>query len=252
MKINKYKKIGSNKYKLFFDNEFIVVYEDVIIKHNLLYKKEIDNELLEEIKKDNYKSSIYDTALKYISIRMRSKKELKEYLIKKKFDNKDIDEVIDKLLYQGHLNDTRFCKSYINDKLYLTNSGIDKIKNELLKLGIDESIIDTCFSSINKNIILEKLEKIIKKELKVNSKLPINKIKNKITNRCINLGYKLEDINEIFNNIEIISNSDIEKDYKKLYNKYFNKYDEYKLKSILKSKLYQKGYTIEEINSLID
>ena len=40
MKINKFKKIGSNKYKIYFDNESLIVYEDVILKYNLLYKKE--------------------------------------------------------------------------------------------------------------------------------------------------------------------------------------------------------------------
>jgi len=66
MKINKFKKIGTNKYKIFFDNDTLTIYEDVILKYNLLYKKEVSNELLVEINKDNYKASIYDIALKYI------------------------------------------------------------------------------------------------------------------------------------------------------------------------------------------
>ena len=46
--------------------------------------------------------------------------------------------------------------------------------------------------------------------------------------------------------------NDIKKDYDKLYSKYKDKYDSYKLKSYLKGKLYQKGYTIDEINKVID
>ena len=252
MKIIKYKKIGSNKYKIYFDDDSIVLYEDVILKHNLLLKKEIDSELLVEINKDNYKSSIYDVSLKYIGIRMRSKKELKEYLIKKKFDIKDIEECIQKLEYQGHLNDEYFCKCYINDKINLTNNGLDKIKNDLIKLGIEESVIDEKLSNIDKNILKDKLVKIINKELRVNVKLPIGKIKQKIVNRCINLGYKLNDINEILDNINIESNSDITNDYNKLYKKYSLKYDEYKLKNVLKSKLYQKGYEMDEINKIVN
>lgn len=90
MKINKFKKIGSNKYKIYFDNESLIVYEDVILKYNLLYKKDIDNDLLIEINKENYKSSIYDVSIKYISVRMRSKKELEEYLKKEKNMTKKI------------------------------------------------------------------------------------------------------------------------------------------------------------------
>lgn len=252
MKIIKYKKVGSNKYKIYFDDSSIILYEDVILKHNLLLKKEVDSELLVEINKDNYKASIYDIALKYIGIRMRSKKELKEYLIKKKFDSKDIDELIEKLEYQGHLNDDYFCKCYINDKINLTNNGIDKIKNDLIKLGIEESVIDEKLSNVDKSILNEKLNKIITKELRVNSKLPIGKLKQKIINRCINLGYNLSSINEILDTISIESNSDISNDYNKLYKKYSSKYDEYKLKNVLKSKLYQKGYEIDEINKVIN
>jgi len=252
MKINKFKKIGTNKYKIFFDNDTLTIYEDVILKYNLLYKKEVSNELLVEINKDNYKASIYDIALKYIGVRMRSKKELREYLLKKKFDIKDIDEVIEKLLSQGFLNDISFCKSYVNDKIHLTNSGLDKIRCELIKLGIEESVINDTFSSVDKSILDEKLNKIISKEIRINSKLPIGKMKNKIINRCINLGYTLESINEILENSELVSNSNIKNDYDKLYKKYSSKYEDYKLKSLLKSKLYQKGYTMEEINQVVN
>lgn len=250
MKINKFKKIGSNKYKIYFDNESLIVYEDVILKYNLLYKKDIDNELLIEINKENYKSSIYDVSIKYISVRMRSKKELEEYLKKKKYDQKDIEETIKRLQSQDLLNDEKFAKSYINDKLYLTNYGLTKIKNDLLKLGVEEYIIDAIVNNIDLQVINDKLSKIIDKELKINSKLPTNKLNNKIINRCINLGYNYEDILNILNDKNIEGNSNIEYDYKKIYEKYKNKYDEYKLNAVIKSKLYQKGYTIDEINNI--
>ncbi len=250
MKINKFKKIGSNKYKIYFDNESLIVYEDVILKYNLLYKKDIDNDLLIEINKENYKSSIYDVSIKYISVRMRSKKELEEYLKKKKYDQKDIEETIKRLQSQDLLNDEKFAKSYINDKLYLTNYGLTKIKNDLLKLGVEEYIIDVIVNNIDLQVINDKLSKIIDKELKTNSKLPTNKLNNKIINRCINLGYNYEDILNILNDKNIEGNSNIEYDYKKIYEKYKNKYDEYKLNAVIKSKLYQKGYTIDEINNI--
>ena len=250
MKINKFKKIGSNKYKIYFDNESLIVYEDVILKYNLLYKKDIDNDLLIEINKENYKSSIYDVSIKYISVRMRSKKELEEYLKKKKYDQKDIEETIKRLQSQDLLNDEKFAKSYINDKLYLTNYGLTKIKNDLLKLGVEEYIIDAIVNNIDLQVINDKLSKIIDKELKINSKLPTNKLNNKIINRCINLGYNYEDILNILNDKNIEGNSNIEYDYKKIYEKYKNKYDEYKLNAVIKSKLYQKGYTIDELNNI--
>lgn len=70
-------------------------------------------------------------------------------------------------------------------------------------------------NNIDLQVINDKLSKIIDKELKTNSKLPTNKLNNKIINRCINLGYNYEDILNILNDKNIEGNSNIEYDYKK-------------------------------------
>ena len=49
MKINKFKKVGKGKYKIFFDNTEIILFEDIILKYDLLIKKNIDEFLLDEI-----------------------------------------------------------------------------------------------------------------------------------------------------------------------------------------------------------
>ena len=46
MKIEKYEKIGTLKYRLYLDNgEVIDTYDDVILENELLLKKELDNYL---------------------------------------------------------------------------------------------------------------------------------------------------------------------------------------------------------------
>ncbi len=130
MKINKFKKISSNKYKLFLEDNTIIVYEDIIIKYNLLYKKDIDDKLIKKIEEDNYKYSIYDVAIKYIEVRMRSEKEMYEYLKNKEYNIKDIENTINKLKNSNLINDDLFSKSYINDKINLSNNGLNKIKND--------------------------------------------------------------------------------------------------------------------------
>ena len=62
----------------------------------------------------------------------------------------------------------------------------------------------------------------------------------------------IQGIIEILNNNTLRSKSNIEDEYNKLYSKYRLKYEDYKLKQFLRGKLYQKGYSVEEINSIID
>ena len=95
MKIIKYEKKGNNTYKIYLENnQTINLYEDVIIKNNLLYKKEIDEFLLEKLDIDNNKEDIYNKCVKYISVRIRSINEIKEYLKRKEIDNILIENTI--------------------------------------------------------------------------------------------------------------------------------------------------------------
>ena len=42
MKLDKYIKYGKNKYKVFLENrDYLILYEDIILKYELLLKKEI-------------------------------------------------------------------------------------------------------------------------------------------------------------------------------------------------------------------
>ena len=61
-------------------------------------------------------------------------------------------------------------------------------------------------------------------------------------------------IDEIFENNFISLNEEelIEKEYQKIYKKYASKYDSKKLATVIKQKLYQKGYNIEDINNVVN
>ena len=119
MKIIKYKKI-KNKYRVYFDNEEVDLYEEIILKYNLLLKKEIDSKLLEEIKESNKNEEAYEKALNYINVKMRSRNELEKYLSKKEYDDLLIKNTIKRLENIGLINDELYIKSYISDKINLT------------------------------------------------------------------------------------------------------------------------------------
>ena len=97
MKINKFKKVGKNKYKVIFDNTELTLYEDVILKYELLIRQEVDLDLIDKIVEENRSYDVYETALNYIEVKMRNKKELIKYLSNKGFDNKLIGSTIKKL-----------------------------------------------------------------------------------------------------------------------------------------------------------
>ena len=250
MKIIKYTKLSSGKYKLQLeDNNSLILYEDVILNNNLLLTKEIDD--LNKIKKDNDEYERYELAKKYINRKYVSKKELYKYLINKKYENELINKVIKDLEEKNILNEENYVKAYINDKINFTNDGPNKIKKDLLNNGIDEEIIDNNME-IDFNIVYDKLNKLIDKKILSIKNYSGNILKQKLIMYFINLGYDRRIIEEILSSKNLINNDDGIKEYNKLYNKYKNKYNSFELENILRQKLYLKGFSYDEIKKSMD
>lgn len=254
MRILKIKKLKSGKYKLTLDNGNVLeLYDDVILKSNILYTKEISDDLLKKINKDNSYYCYYNKALKYLSTKMRSTKEVKKYLEKFELNDTDKHNIIDKLKKIGLLNDSLFVKAYINDKLYLSNVGPYKIKRELLEHNIDEDLIDDYLQEIDNNIINDKIKKYIIKKMKNNNKLSSYQLKNKIMNDLVNKGFEKADISEVLLNFTFDENKSIlEKEYQKLYSKLAKKYEGSDLKYRVVNKLLQKGFLKQEILEIME
>lgn len=246
MKINKIKKNGK-KYKIILDNGLeIKTFDDVIINNNLLYNKIIDDELLDKINKENEYYDVYNKVLNLISKKIRSEKEISEFLDKY---NVDKNKIIDKLKSINLINDKNFAKAYISDKINLSNDGIDKIKNDLLKHNIDINLIMEEISKIDDDLIDKKIEKLIIKKTK-NSNYSGFKLKYKVVNELINLGYDKSKIVEIYDNLNIKNDDVIINEYNKLYNKLSKKYQDKELEYKINMKLYNKGFTKEEIENI--
>lgn len=252
MKIIRYKKMSKGRYKLTLDNTELILYEDVILKNDLLRTSNINLELLEKVMNENVYYEIYNMALTYIEIKMRTSKEIKDYLNKKNFNTKLIDEVLDRLNKEGYLNEEKYIDAFVNDKVNLTNWGPYKIKKSLLDLELDETLINNKLNTINENIWNGKIEKIINKKLNSLKNKSNYMIKNKLKIDLYNLGYDNNLIEENLNNLNLNNNENIKKEYSKAYNKYSKKYMDQELYQKVKSYLYRKGYKIEEINYMLD
>ena len=247
MKIEKIKKNGK-KYIIILDNGLeIKTFDDVIINNGLLYNKIIDDDLLDKINKENDYYNIYYKVVNYISKKLRSEKEIIDFLDKNNILDKN--RIINKLKTIDLRNDLNFAKAYISDRINLSNDGIYKIKNDLLKHNIDLGIIDNELSKIDDEIINKKIEKLINKKIK-NSKYTGFKLKYKVVNELINLGYDKSKISEIYDNLDIKNDDLIIKEYNKLYNQLSKKYQGKELEYKINVKLYNKGFTKEEIDCI--
>lgn len=199
MKIEKYESINNGQYKIYLsDGTILKINSDVIINNNLLYKKEIDNTLLNKILKENDNANIYNKCVKYISVRLRSKKEIIDYLKKLNIDNTA--DIIDKLTKNNLINDEVFTKAFIKDKINFTSYGPYRIRQELNKYNIDNEIIDKYINDVDEEILIDKVDKQINKMIKSNRKYSGNILKSKIYNNLYNNGFDKDMIINVLNN----------------------------------------------------
>lgn len=200
MQIVKYELTNKDNYNIYLSNgEVLTLHEKVITENELLIKKEIDKVLYDKLICDNKIYDLVSMAIKYISVRLRSIKEIENYLLKKGASTHDAKGAIEILLKSGYLDDDRFTKAYIKDKLNFTTMGDYKIKMELNRLGVDAFIIEDNMSKIDDSVIEDKIRKIIEKDIRTNKKYSGMVLKNKVYNHLLTQGYSKDKVISIIN-----------------------------------------------------
>lgn len=248
MEVKKIKKLKNGKYKLQLDNDQkIVTYDEVILNHHLLYDKNIDEDSLNKIQIDTNYYDIYSKVLNYMSTRMRSRKEIIEYLNRKRVDEFDSKKILDNLVKLNLVNDEAFSKAYISDKIYLNHYGRNRIKKELLEHDISEEIIEKNLSLYDDDIWKQNLKSLIEKRIKTTTYSGYI-LKQKLIYEFSNQGYDRSMIQEVLEEIELPNH--LQKGYDKIYQQLSKKYSGEILQNKIKTKLYAKGYSSEEINEI--
>ena len=242
MKIEKIVKKKSSLYELYLSNgEKISLYDDVILKYELLLKKEIAEDKLTEILNYNSYLESYNIALKFISSKLRVEKEIRNKL--KDYSKDAVNYTIERLKKENLLNDQIYIKAYINDEVNLKFIGPNNIYYNLKKLGFKDDDIKNYLVTFASDIWQSKIKKYIDKKIKSNNNLSPIMLKLKVTNDLLNKGFYKEDINKVLNETSFNFNQEIyDREYLKLKNKLSKKYSGNELEYYIKMKLKQKGF----------
>ena len=251
MKIEEIKKQKNGKYKITFESgEVLNTYDDVILNNGLLFHKDVDSLLFNKLNEETKYYYIYNKTIKYIEKKLRSKKEIEVFLDKNEIGSNDKKKIMDKLESINLINDKLFANAYFQDRINLSSDGPYKIINELKKNNISDDIILSIEEKIDNDAIYEKLSKLVLKKIKSNRNKSNYMLKQKIVVDMINLGYEKNMIIDIINENIDNNNSVIQNEYKKLFDKLSKKYDDEELNKMIKNKLIQKGFSLEEINKI--
>lgn len=230
--------------------------QELKIENEIMYKFKIEtgktftkDEFNEIIEENRY--YYYDRiAVKQLN-KSLTKHELTEFLFKEGANKKLVEALIKKYVEYNYLNDSLYVKLYVDDRI--NSKGPKVIKNRLKEKGIEIDLIDQYLLTINEDEVINELV------LRTINKPPRNKNKQEIItslkSTLINNGYTMSKVLSIVDNnayqLEVNERPLIEKEFNKLYKKLKDKKDEKDLPFFIKTKLYQKGYSNEDINYIL-
>ena len=229
MRINKLKQLNSNFYEVTLKDSKYKIHEELVLKYKLFLDKDISQEELEQIEKDNKFYIVLDDIYKYLSKYPKTEYEIKKYISTK---TKEVDKTYEQIKHL--IDDKTYAKNYCLEKISFSNDGPEKIKQALKYKHIDSNFIEEALEEFNEKRQIEKIKKVIDYRIKINKKSLIVFKKDTLA-YLYNLGYKINIINKVLNNISFDDSELKAKELEKLKEKYDDSY-------LIKRKLYEKGF----------
>ena len=142
----------------------------------------------------NTPSTPFNKALKYLSYKNRSTKEIYDYLKKKDFSDNEINETIEKLIEYKFLDDTNFSEIFIRDR-QLKGRSKRMISYELKQKGVNKETVEETLSKAKED--LKTAKEYIEKRMHQFDRLDPEKRKQRIIGRLQSRGYNWDIIKEI-------------------------------------------------------
>jgi regulatory protein len=137
------------RYSVYSEDKFLFgVSQDTLLKFNLYAGKNLTKNELNLIQQTESGQKLRDQALRFLSRRAHSCKELRDKLLNKGYPPDAIESLIRDFTDRGYLNDREFARAFIEDEINIKYSGPVRIKDKLNKRGIAPDIAGNLISEL--------------------------------------------------------------------------------------------------------
>ena len=149
-KITQQKKL-SERFNLFVDGQFeLGVDGSLIVKYDIKVGDEYTDELKHDLENDDRTEIAYIGLINFIAFRERCEQEVKDWLYKKKYHDL-ADELITRLTERNYLNNERFARLFIKDRVKIQGWGPIRLRHELNAKRISKQIIESELEAIRED-----------------------------------------------------------------------------------------------------
>lgn len=199
-----------HRFNIYLDGQFgFGADEDLVVNRRLIPGKQLDNPELEVILFEAEVGKLMERMYKLFGLRMRSEKEVRDYLRKLSFkrkakDQEEIAEVtikslIERLKQKGMVNDEVFARAWVESRS--KKKGKNLVKAELFQKGIDREIIEEVISSQQSVVSEEEIAaQALEKKARAWSGLPNLEFRQKATQFLVRRGFDYSVAKEVIDN----------------------------------------------------
>ncbi len=182
----------SGKINLYIDGEFrFSVPASLWFESTVRDGDEITEEELAALQEAADSVFAYDAALRLLSIRAHSEKELYDKL-RRKYRAASARAAIEKCRSHGFLNDEKFASLLADELVRRKHFAPKRVENELIARGVDRHIAQSAAESLDIDEKISMID-IIDKLCPADGR-PDEKTKKRIVNRLLRLGYAPHDV----------------------------------------------------------
>lgn len=193
---------GNNVVIIFDDREPVTIDYRTVLDNGLRKNDPIDEKFFEQLISESSFLKIKDSAFRLLGRRHHSTSELRNKLVKKKYQKEVVEKVLADLTDKNLLDDEQFAAAYLEERS-VKKIGINKLKTELFKKGIDRKIIDKVLLNVDSDLSYEQAFELAKrKSLFLQRKeLDKNKLRSKIFLFLSSRGFESELILKVLNDL---------------------------------------------------
>jgi regulatory protein len=186
---------------VFIDGKFAFgVDEEVVSRLGLAKGEDLTERRIKDILSQKAENEAKSAALRFLSFRRRTEKEIKDRLRKKGFNEKSIGRTIDKLKEYDLVNDSEFAAAWVKERLAYKPRGKKLLAQELWKKGIRKDIIDQVTEELcqdEEKSAAELLEKIKGRYKNLEPKVARRRMSGLLLRR----GFSYETVNQALQNV---------------------------------------------------
>jgi regulatory protein len=149
-----------------------------------------------------YYERLVNAAIRYVSFRPRSKKELSDFLNKKLTQWKQpsvglLTKVIGRMEELGYADDQKFAEWWVDQRTEFKPKGNRYIQMELRGKGVSDAVIATALASRGSVSLLEAARQAVAKKMPLWAKLPLLERKKKLYEYLARRGFDSNTISKV-------------------------------------------------------